>query len=142
MNPSINVNWTPGLTLEEMEKQVILTALKFYQGNKTQTSIALGVSVRTIDTKLEKYESDRLKFEETEKQRRIDQSATLARLRGGQPYTDASKPGQGVLGANSGMLVEPAADAAAEHAVPMPQRQEVQSVLPRHAPQSSNHKRR
>jgi Bacterial regulatory protein, Fis family len=47
--------WQPGITLEQIEREVILKALRFYQGNKTQTARALGVAVRTIDNKLECY---------------------------------------------------------------------------------------
>ena len=49
------INWQPGITLEEIEKQVILKALEFYQGNKTKTALSLGIAVRTLDNKLEKY---------------------------------------------------------------------------------------
>jgi len=50
------INWTPGLTLKELEKQVILKALKWYGNNKTKTAESLGISVRTIDNKLKGYE--------------------------------------------------------------------------------------
>lgn len=50
--------YTPGLTLEGAEKVVIEGAYKFYRGNKTTTALALGISVRTLDTKLEKYEAE------------------------------------------------------------------------------------
>jgi DNA-binding NtrC family response regulator len=50
--------WTPGMTLDEMEKQVILAALRFYHGNKAKTAQALNVSVRTIHNKLEKYDQE------------------------------------------------------------------------------------
>ena len=49
------INWHPGLTLEEVEKQVIEMALRYFNNNKTQTAIALGIAVRTLDNKLEKY---------------------------------------------------------------------------------------
>lgn len=47
--------WQPGKTLESIEKEVILKALRFYQGNKTHTSRSLGIAIRTIDNKLEHY---------------------------------------------------------------------------------------
>lgn len=57
------VIWTPGMTLDQLERRVILQGFKFYRGNKTMTAQALGISVRTLDNKLELYES----VEETEK---------------------------------------------------------------------------
>jgi DNA-binding NtrC family response regulator len=49
------ITWQPGVTLEEVEKQAILLALKFYQNNKTQTARSLGIAIRTLDAKLDKY---------------------------------------------------------------------------------------
>ena len=48
--------WSPGVTLEMIEKQVILMAYKFYQSNKTTTARVLDISIRTLDAKLDKYE--------------------------------------------------------------------------------------
>lgn len=50
--------WQPGRTLEEMEKEVILTAMRFYHGNKTHTASALGIAIRTLDNKLAKYRGE------------------------------------------------------------------------------------
>ena len=44
-----------GMSLEEVEKEVILKALSFYHNNKTRTADSLGIAVRTIDNKLAKY---------------------------------------------------------------------------------------
>jgi hypothetical protein len=49
------MNWQPGITLEEMEREVIITALRFYQWNRTRTADALAVSVRTIQNKIALY---------------------------------------------------------------------------------------
>lgn len=49
--------WTPSMTLEDVEKEVIKEAFAFHRQNKTQTSIALGISIRTLDSKLAKYGS-------------------------------------------------------------------------------------
>lgn len=51
----MNLNWQPGVYLKDVEKQVIKLALKFYRGNKTQTSIALGISLKTLDRRIEQY---------------------------------------------------------------------------------------
>lgn len=49
--------WQPGLTLEDVEKEVIKRAFQFY-GQKLTTAGALGISVRTLDTKLAKYAAE------------------------------------------------------------------------------------
>jgi transcriptional regulator with PAS, ATPase and Fis domain len=49
------IHWQPGMTLEEVEKQVILKAFQFYNRNKTHTAKALDIAIRTLDSKLEKY---------------------------------------------------------------------------------------
>ncbi len=57
------VVWTPGMTLDQLEKKVILQAYRHYRANKTMTAQALGISVRTLDNKFAEYES----VQETEK---------------------------------------------------------------------------
>lgn len=47
-----------GMTLEELEKQAILNTLNENEGNKTETAEQLGVSVKTLYNKLEKYQGD------------------------------------------------------------------------------------
>ena len=48
--------WQPGVTLEDVEKQVILKAFQYFQGNKTKTAQALDIAIRTLDAKIAKYE--------------------------------------------------------------------------------------
>lgn len=50
--------WQPGVHLDEIEKQAIEAALKFFQGNKTATAESLGISVRTLHTKCDQYKKD------------------------------------------------------------------------------------
>ncbi|MBN1516392.1 sigma-54-dependent Fis family transcriptional regulator [Candidatus Sumerlaeota bacterium] len=45
----------PSMTLEEMEKQLILATLEKVNGNRTRAADMLGVSVRTIRNKLTQY---------------------------------------------------------------------------------------
>lgn len=52
-----NIIWTPGVTIEALEEQVIMKALGHYK-NKEVAAAALGISRRTIDNKLEKYAED------------------------------------------------------------------------------------
>ena len=47
--------WQPGMSLEDIEKIAILKAFDFFRGNKTQTANSLGIAIRTLDSKLEKY---------------------------------------------------------------------------------------
>lgn len=49
------IQWSPGVTLAQVEKQVILKAFKHYGFNKTVTANALGISIRTLDGRLEAY---------------------------------------------------------------------------------------
>jgi two-component system, response regulator FlrC len=45
-------NWTPGRTLNDIEKRVILEALEYHHGNRTHTARALGISIRTLRNKI------------------------------------------------------------------------------------------
>lgn len=138
---NLNVNWVPGITLETMEKAAIIQALKFYRGNKPETARALGISDKTLYNKLEKYEADG-KIEEqryaADKQRRID---IENRMRGivTNPSTTIFH-GAGHIETDPRLRVEPAANPAEEHALPVQERKEVQSVLP--AKPSTRSKRR
>jgi hypothetical protein len=48
-------SWKPGRTLDEVERNVILDALKHFSGNRTHTAKALGISIRTLRNKLAEY---------------------------------------------------------------------------------------
>ncbi|MBC7387210.1 MAG: sigma 54-interacting transcriptional regulator [Cryobacterium sp.] len=47
--------WSPGETLNDIERMVILQALDYHQGNRTHTARALGISIRTLRNKLAEY---------------------------------------------------------------------------------------
>jgi DNA-binding NtrC family response regulator len=47
--------WKPGKTLDEVERTVILEALKHFSGNRTHTAKALGISIRTLRNKLAEF---------------------------------------------------------------------------------------
>ena len=47
--------WKPGRTLDEIERNVILEALKHFDSNRTHTAKALGISIRTLRNKLAEY---------------------------------------------------------------------------------------
>lgn len=120
--------WSPGLTIEDMEREAIQMAFRFYGRNKTTTASALGICVRTLDTKLEKYAA-----EEAEK------LAGSASKDGGQPRVGvygittaelAAKDAQGGLRPFAGVQVESSAELPEKLSVPVQERQEVQKVLP------------
>lgn len=50
-----NVYWQPGVTLADLEKQAIRSAMRAFEFNKTKAAQALGISVRTLYNKLEAY---------------------------------------------------------------------------------------
>jgi two-component system response regulator FlrC len=47
--------WSPGESLNDIERMVILQALGYHQGNRTHTAKALGISIRTLRNKLAEY---------------------------------------------------------------------------------------
>jgi two-component system response regulator FlrC len=51
----VEKNWTPGKTLDDIERTVILEALEYHQGNRTHTAKALGISIRTLRNKIADY---------------------------------------------------------------------------------------
>lgn len=91
------ITWTPGTPLRELQYRVIEAAYSFYGGNKTATANSLGISVRTLDTKLEAIESqkvsDKLRWEEARTAREL----FLARQRGNPGafgFDDGSRPSE------------------------------------------------
>ncbi len=76
------INWMPGMTLEGVEKHIILQAIAFYHGNKTTTAKALGCSTRTLYDKLEKYEVDKKVQDERDERAKQDRYDFDRRQRG------------------------------------------------------------
>ncbi|CAK9250653.1 unnamed protein product [Sphagnum jensenii] len=138
---NININWVPGITLEEMEKQCILSAFRFYRENKTQTAGALGIAIRTLDSKLEKYQEDFNAEERRSASEADERQRTLDRLRGVefttsnsvghiyQPTKQNAEASEVAIQAAAGVHAQSPAKIAAQHEMSMSQRQEVQSVL-------------
>lgn len=134
------VTWSPGITLEEMEKEIIIAALKFFQNNKTQTAIALGVAVRTIDNKLEAYAKVDKERDERNELERISREKFLRRQRG-IIETDTVRSVE-TTGAQSRVGVESPSNLSPKQAVPMSVGKEVQSMSPKHATASHSRKTR
>lgn len=54
--PSIQHDLAPvGITLQELEKQLIVETLKAHQQNRTKTAEMLGISIRTLRNKINEY---------------------------------------------------------------------------------------
>ncbi len=49
------VNYQPGATLGQIEQEYILQALRFFGGNRTAASRALGISPRTLQHRINEY---------------------------------------------------------------------------------------
>lgn len=49
------INWYPGLTIAECERENIERTLRFYGGNKTHAAASLGISIKTLYNKLKEY---------------------------------------------------------------------------------------
>ena len=54
------INVPQGLTLEDIEKAVVLQTLDHYKGNRTQAAKSLGVSVRTLQRRLRRWVANEL----------------------------------------------------------------------------------
>lgn len=142
------IMWSPGVTLDAIEKQTILIALSHYRGNKTATANSLGIAARTLDYKLEKYEADKKDEAERNEQRRKEQHDFLIRSRGDAAGINAAaaagyviKPAlaeTNVPSASAGVRVEPVVEVTAKQPVPVSKREEVQSVLPKQTSKSGN----
>lgn len=136
------INWTPGVTLDDIEKQVIVKAFRFYRGNKTQCSNALGISIRTLDTKLERYESDGKADRDREESDRISRAAFLARQRGDTTQAVFQTVPTGLLRSNEGLCLEPTIKNTAQSELSVSEQKEFQGLLPEDTSKSSVRRKR
>lgn len=162
------INWSPGVTLENVEKQTILAAFRHFRGNKTQTAISLGIAIRTLDNKLEQYQAEDTKKEKSKDERDARSRSFLERQRGFTTSSDGSvqviegakrnvAPERDVVSgetretaerapngsdAEAGLRMEPVAESVSEQPVPLPLGKEVQSMSPKHAAGNRHGKRR
>lgn len=158
MNPTININWVPGITLEEMEKQCVLSAYRFYRQNKTQTAGALGIAIRTLDAKLEKYGDDeRREAERVDGDKRnkeiilarmrglphlaIDNRSPLVKLADAKIQNEATQTPAPRLETSSGERVQSLEKVTPQQPMSVPERSEVQEVLPRKVTSRSKQRR-
>lgn len=125
------IQWSPGVTLEQVEEQVIRHAYKFYQRNKSATARALDISIRTLDSKLEKYENDDQARKQRDEQNRKRDIDWLARHRGvAASNAIAGAAATDLPNAAAGVYVESASQDSAEQPLPVSQPEKVQKVLP------------
>lgn len=89
-NPNDAIYWHPGNTLASVEKQVIQKAHVHYR-NKTVTATTLGISVRTLDKRLDEYAREDAITELMEQDRANERERFLAKSRG-QPLPEAGEP--------------------------------------------------
>lgn len=120
------INWQPGMTLDYLEEQAIRSAFSFYRNNKTATASSLGISIRTLDSKLEIYKG---KDDELQRKTETDAADLKARVLARQNEGQRN---------NS----EPTSQNSAQQPVPMPKREEVQKVPQANNPRVSSPQRR
>lgn len=135
MSTTETIHWSPGVTLENIERQVIEKAFTFYKGNKTATASALGIAIRTLDNKLEKYELDDKSEKARHEQRQKDRDHWLRRSRGEHVPAEPEHNLTGADGAQAeaGIRGKSATDTSAQSAMPVPEREEIQGVSPKSA---------
>jgi len=69
------------MTLEEGEQNIVIEAFRFYRGNKTHTANGLGISYRTLDEKLKKYEAHQEEISTLAKSRHTNRAVALKKER-------------------------------------------------------------
>lgn len=69
----IEIKWFIGKTIYDLNKEVLLAALKYFNDDKIATAKSLGISDRVIYDKLKKYKAeDEAFFQKTEELRKRD----------------------------------------------------------------------
>ena len=116
-----SIIWQPGMTLEQAEKHIIQNALLFCRGNKTHTAKALGIAIRTLDSKLDKYEA--------EENERLAQQA------------EREEQNAKSLQAQRGFRVESADELPTKQQMSVRERQEIQEMPSSNHAQSGSHQK-
>ena len=126
--------WTPGVSLESLIQQVVESALQFYKGNKTATAQSLGIAIRTLDNRLEKYAKEKAEHEKRVKDAESKRQQFLERQRatpGAAQFDNGSIPSQfdprfsNGTPVATGVQPESIANASEKHGLPLPKRQKV-----------------
>lgn len=74
--------WTPGITLEQIEKQVITEAYNFCTKNSAGTAKLLNTEVDYINKKLIKYENEQIEEDRKRKEKKLLEEEFKVRSRG------------------------------------------------------------
>jgi hypothetical protein len=82
MNLHHVIHWSPGVTIEQLERQAIFMAFKHFHFNKTATANSLGISIRTLDNKFDKYAKEDKAANEADIERKKNADHWLAKSRG------------------------------------------------------------
>jgi CRISPR/Cas system CMR-associated protein Cmr5 small subunit len=138
------IQWSPGVSLEALEKQAIQKAFMHFQENKQATANALGITVDFLESKLEKYQQQDINESEKEFYERSEREQFLRKCRGentpdnlvterSEREAKARREGreQENNGADAGIRVEPAVDDRQEPSLSVSKRKEIQKVSPK-----------
>lgn len=79
------IDWTPGMKLEVGERQMVEDSYRAFNRVKTATANALGISVRTLEAYLARYEKADSELKDRVAKAKEDRDASLRRLRGIDP---------------------------------------------------------
>ncbi len=120
-----DVQWQPGMTIDDIERDVIMKAYRFYGQNKTKTAESLGIAVRTLDAKLQSY--DLLKAENERKldERRAKDKELQVRAGIKKPYSDSTGVAEDP---EARFRMEPPSRPAPQFALPVQKPEEVQKL--------------
>lgn len=135
------MDFNPNMSLEELEKLCIQHRMRWWKGNKTQTANTLGIAIRTLDAKLEKYGDDDRTQRDNEEREGIERERVLARMRGVTAEAVRETGPSINSGASAGVRMESIANAPTEQPVSLPKQLEVQKVLPSQTPASGKGRR-
>ena len=112
-----SVVWSPGVTLDAIEEQIIKNAYAHFRNNKTAAAQSLGIDVKTIHNKLDRYAAEELKHKERFDEDQRKRTEFLARCRGVLPPSERMEP-------------KPIEDITPGQEMPMPESQDIPGVLP------------
>lgn len=76
------ISWSPGVTLADMERQVITHAMRFYRNDKVTVATSLKVTPKYIEKKLEQYENDKAVAQKLQDEMEKRQADYVIRARG------------------------------------------------------------
>lgn len=137
------ITWQPGLTLEQMEREVIQKAYRFFGGNKTATANSLGIAIRTLDSKLEKYNEE----QNAKDVKKLEKNSSSGKTENGSESGAESQSAGGVLRGQTsspaeGVRMESASQPPKEQTMPVQERGKVQGVLPKKSTDHGNRRSR